>query len=166
MKLFLPPAFAVALSLGSPAVDRPLIWSSVSITSQHEDEEVRVSVEGGDKLTRVVLKLGELELEVPAEELERFDQPRLEKFTVLSGAEYYGPIKEDEEPIPHLLIEVPYGERSAFGEFGTVRFLFHSGHYQELIISTQTEINTWKHQRKVPDGDLRDAGTSTKLPNP
>jgi|GEM_PF-6921129 len=164
MKRLLPTFIGSLLVAASPASDQAKPWDRVSFEVPTEVARAAVTAEGGEALTMLTLKLGDTTMHVPAEELEAIAEPKLETAQLLFGEGYYGPVEEGEEPIPHYLIEMEYGSPTEFGLPTTVRFLFHSGAYQERIVLTPTSPNTWGESRKAPGEEPIDTGTITRPP--
>lgn len=153
---------AALLPLAANDTSKP--WDRVEFSVPLEFGKASVKVAGTNKVDAVTLSVGGVTIEVPEEELEGCPKPQLDTAQLLFGSGHYGPVKEDEEPIPHYIVEMSFGERSAFGAFSSVRFLFHSGKYQEKILLTQTSPSSWKQTRKPVGEEAFDAGTMTRMP--
>ncbi|MEM1082810.1 MAG: hypothetical protein AAGI48_01710 [Verrucomicrobiota bacterium] len=155
------------LSLLSPAhaQDESKPWSEVSFKVMHDDSAAAVNLQGDTALEAVILKLIGKTMSVPEEEFEGIDNPDLSTAQLYFGEDYYGEFKEGEEPIPHYIIEVVYGEKSKFGMQPTVKFLFHSGSYQERTVAIQETETVWKLFTKLPGEEAEESGTQTRPPH-
>lgn len=164
MKPFLLTLCCPLLALVATADEnRSLPWDHLVFGVPLEQGRAEVEIKAGEP-GQIALKLVGSTLEVPAAELEGLDALRLDSARLLVGEGYYGPITEDEEAIPHYIVEMEYGELSEHGGYPTARFLFHSGAYQERILWTRTSGNTWKETRKAPAEDPIEMGTITRPP--
>ena len=145
--------------------NRPGNWESVTFTVTDQETKASAKLEGTDKLSKAVLSLNGKLMEIPEEELAEIENPQLGTADILFGEGYYGPVKDDEEPIPHCVIELEFGERSAFGNYSKVTFLFHSGAYQEQTVMVQETEVLWKNFQKYPGEDPIEVGTTTVAPH-
>lgn len=144
------------------AQDTTKPWDQVEFSVPLEFGKAGVKVEGTKTIESVSLSIGGVTIEVPATELEGCKDPQLDTAQLLFGSGNYGPVTEDEELIPHYIVEMSFGERSEFGSFPTVRFLFHSGSYQEKILQNQVSPSGWKRTRKPVGEEPFDGGTLTR----
>ncbi|MEP4076363.1 hypothetical protein [Haloferula sp.] len=146
----------------SNAEDISKPWGSVTFNVPHETSAASVSLVADGSLTKVNLSLIGYSLDVPETELEGIDKPVLHSAQLLFGEDWYGEWKEGEKPIPHFIIELSYGDKSKFGNLPTIRFLFHSGKYQERINLIQTTETVWEEFRKSPGEPPVKIGTTTR----
>ncbi|MDQ8190508.1 hypothetical protein [Roseibacillus persicicus] len=163
MKPLFKPALYYAL-LCSPLLgqDQPAPWNSVRFTVLHEEKKASVEIEGEDQLTKVVLTVDGKSFVVPETELAKCDLPQLDTANLLFGADWYGPVKPDEEKTPHHIIELTIGEVNKFGNHTSLKFLFHSGRFQERIILEQNTATLWKEYRKRVNEGEKETGTITR----
>ncbi|MGB6222811.1 hypothetical protein [Haloferula sp.] len=157
--------FAVTTSL-MHAEDVAKPWSSVTFSVAESNAAATVALQGSDSLTKVKLGIIGKSIEIPEVELEGIDKPVLDSAQLYFGEDWYGEWKEGEKPTPHYIIEMSYGEKSKFGNLPTVKFLFHSGKYQERIVLVQETANVWKEFRKLPGEPAVETGTTTRPASP
>ena len=161
-------ASSLIFALSAPYVfaeDAPKPWASVTFNVLNVDTAVSVTLEGTEKLTKVNLSVIGSSLNVPIEELEGIGKPALDTAQLLFGEDWYGEWKEGEEPTPHFIIEMNYGEKSKYGSYSTVRFLFHSGKFQQRVTSIQKTETVWEEFTKLPGEEPVATGTATRAPH-
>lgn len=140
-------------------------WASVTFNVLNVDTAVSVRLEGTQKLTKVNLSVIGSSMDVPLEELEGIEKPALDSAQLLFGEDWYGEWKEGEEATPHFIIEMSYGEKSKYGNQSTVRFLFHSGKFQQRVTSIQKTETVWEEFTKLPGEEAVATGTATRAPH-
>lgn len=153
-------------SAGFANENTPGTWDSVTFKVTYEESKASVKLERAeDKLASVLLSLNGKLLEIPAAEIADIENPLLESAQLLFGEGYYGPVEDDEEAVPHCVIEVAFGERSSFGKHSLVKFLFHSGAYQQRTVLIQDTETVWKNYLKYPGEAAMQVGTTTFPPD-
>jgi hypothetical protein len=95
---------------------------------------------------------------VPASELASVPNPQLDTLRVLLG-QYHGGIHDD---APYLIIQLRFGQPS-LGENPRAHFLFYSGAYRRLRITTRTSETRWQDTVKLPGKKATAGGTTTLL---
>ena len=99
---------------------------------------------------------------VPATEFGSVPNPQLETLKVLRG-KFSDNIENN---APYLVVEFRFGQPT-LGECPRAQFLFYSGRYQRLMITTRTSETTWETSDKLPDKGATPKGTTTLLlPDP
>lgn len=167
MKAFLIPSLCTAfLGTLTGAENETKPWDKVIFSVPLDKDAANVMAEGIDKLKKVQIQflLSGKTVSVPAEELEGIDSPRLHTAQLLLGADYYGPVSENEELVPHYIVQLEYGKESEFGGYTVVQFLFHSGSYQERIVAVRVSPQMWTETRKFPGEEPIETGTITRPP--
>lgn len=140
-------------------------WAAVTFSVVETDAAATVKIEGGETLKKVNLSLIGKSLDIPEAEMAGIDHPMLDTAQLYFGEDWYGEWKEGEKPTPHFVIEMSYGERSKFGNHSTVKFLFHSGKFQERITSIQKTETVWEIITKYPGEEPIVTGTATRPPH-
>lgn len=159
--------FVASLVFTKPlaAQDRAAPWSTVTFTANHEERgQAVVKLSGQEVLKEITISIGGNTLSVPAAEMEDIELPELHSANLLFGEDWYGPIKEDQEKTPHLIIELYFSEPSKFGSHPTVSFLFYEGKYQERILLEQETASDWIEYRKRPGEQEKETGKIVRPP--
>ena len=117
---------------------------------------VRIAIRDAS-VTELALNWNGSKFSVPAAEFEAVPAPQLETLKVLRG-QFHGDIEGN---APYAVVQFLFGTPT-FGEYPSAQFLFYSGRYRQLHITTRTSATTWETAVKNPGEDVFH-GTTSKL---
>jgi len=144
--------------------DRAMPWNAVTLEFGFNiggDPTAKGTVHianPGQTITELTVNWNDTKFDVPSTEFSIVPQPQLQTLKVLYGS-FYGGVHDN---AAYLIVELRFGQPT-LGEYPRAQFLFSSGRYQDLRITTRTSETTWEDTVKLPGEVAKRGGTTTLL---